>query len=109
MRGQCRMTKNARTNYPISRAVTGAAGLSMTRQWSFERNGKLLQLATRTRRNTGEYLVARRENGRTVTTERYRRYAEFVARVLALDYQLAEQRWRRIDVAGTTATRVHQR
>jgi hypothetical protein len=103
------MTKNAWTNYPISRAVTGAAGRSMTCQWSFERNGEVLQLATRTRRNTGEYFVARRENGRTVKTERYRRYSEYVARVLALDYQLGEQRWRRVDVAETTATRVHER
>jgi hypothetical protein len=103
------MTKNAWTTSPITGAVTGAAGLSMTRQVSLERKGEFPQLATRIRRNTGEYFVARRENRRTVKTERYSRYSEYVARVLALDYLLAEQRWRRIDVAEPTATRVHQR
>jgi hypothetical protein len=103
------MTKIVWTNYPISRAVTRAAGLSTNREWCFERNGEFLQLATRTREKNGEYFVARREMGRTVETERYTRYSEYVARVLSLDHQLREQRWRRIDVAESRAAGVLQR
>ncbi len=97
------MTKIVWGSYPISRVVTRNAGLPMALEWNFERNGEILQVATRSARTTGEYVVASRYAGRTLRTERYTRYSEYVARVLALDHRLAEQHWTHVDVRETSA------
>ena len=98
------MAKVVWANYPISRVVTHQAGSSMRLTWCFERNGEVLRLETGTAQQTGEYFVARRDEGGRVKTERYTRYSEYVATVLALDHRLAEQQWSRVDVRASAVT-----
>lgn len=84
--------------------MTRNAGLPIAFEWNFERNGEVLQVATRSAEATGEYVVASGYRGRQLSTERYARYSEYVARILALDHRLAEQHWTHVAVRETSAT-----
>jgi hypothetical protein len=64
--------------------------------WLFERGEQALKLETRYDRTRKEYTIAITRPDSTTETERYSIFAEFHARVLALEHELETDRWRQM-------------
>ena len=89
-------TRAAWGHYPISRLALRAMASPVRLAWTFERGTDTLQVETRSDPAAQEYVIVTARAGDKPITNRYGRYAEYLASVLALDHSLAEQRWRQV-------------
>lgn len=89
-------TKAVWGHYPISRLALRAMATPVRLSWTFERAGDTLHVETRSDPAAREYVIVTARPGDTPVANRYSRYAEYLASVLALDHSLAEQRWRQV-------------
>ena len=61
--------------------------------WSFERGDEVIRLVTRIDNGKGDYVLVIEWAERSPETERFTDYAAYQARLLALERQLAADRW----------------
>ena len=61
--------------------------------WSFERGDEVIRLVTRIDNGQGDYVLVIEWAERPSETERFADYAAYQARLLALESQLAADRW----------------
>lgn len=61
--------------------------------WSFERGDEVIRLITRIDNGKGDYVLVIEWAERPSETERFADYAAYQARLLALERQLAADRW----------------
>jgi hypothetical protein len=64
--------------------------------WFYEKSGGALRIETRFDSATDEYVLQVAWPGRPTLTERFSDTQAFEARVLALERQLEEERWRQV-------------
>ena len=64
--------------------------------WSFERGDEVIRLETRVDNSRGEYILVIEWVQRPPETERFTDYEMYHARLLALESQLAADRWKLI-------------
>jgi hypothetical protein len=89
-------TKAVWGHYPISRLALRAMASPVRLSWTFERGKDRLQVETHSDPVAREYVIVTARAGNPPVAERYNRYAEYLACVLALDHSLAEQRWHQV-------------
>ncbi len=92
------VTKIVWGTYPISRVVTQGILSRATVVWWFERGAEVMRLTASKDTRTGEHVLQIVDSGRSALTERYQRYPEYLARVLALDQRLTDQYWSQVEV-----------
>lgn len=92
------MTKIVWGTYPISRVVTKGILSRATVVWWFERGAKVMRLTASKDPRTGEHVLQIVDSGRSELTERYQRYPEYLARILAIDQRLTDQYWSQVEV-----------
>jgi hypothetical protein len=61
--------------------------------WTFERGDEVVRVETRIDNATGEYVIVGTWAGGRSETERFQDPAQFEARILALEAQLAADNW----------------
>jgi hypothetical protein len=64
--------------------------------WLFERGNEVVRLETRVDNTTGEYVLVSTWSDSSPRVERFRVHAEYEARILALESQLAAEHWTQV-------------
>lgn len=64
--------------------------------WFYERPGASLRIETRVDSATGDYLLQVERPGQPTTTERFKNLHAFEKRLLAIEEQLAAERWTQV-------------
>jgi hypothetical protein len=64
--------------------------------WLFERGDEVLRLETRVDNASGEYVLVSTWSDSATRIERFRDHGEYQARILALEAQLAADRWMQV-------------